>query len=141
MLSVHCFIILVLLLENVFNYFFNALGPGGHRKILENGNLIISPVSRDDAGLYTCTASNELGIDESRGRLIVLRTPRFIQSLTPRLVTSVGRSFDLQCDATTEEMLDIAYIWTHNGLTIRDIDIKNSNNRIVSRRFINSYFS
>ena len=49
------------------------LGGGGRRKILENGNLIISPVSRDDAGLYTCTAQNSYGTDSSRGRLIVLR--------------------------------------------------------------------
>lgn len=48
-------------------------GGGGRRHILENGNLIISPVSRDDAGLYTCTASNSYGSDESKGRLIVLR--------------------------------------------------------------------
>lgn len=48
-------------------------GSGGHRRILENGNLIIKSVSRDDEGVYTCTASNELGIDESKGRLIVLR--------------------------------------------------------------------
>jgi len=40
---------------------------------LENGNLVIYPVSRDDEGLYTCTATNILGLDESRGRLIVLR--------------------------------------------------------------------
>lgn len=48
-------------------------GGGGRRRILDNGNLIISPVSRDDAGLYTCTASNSYGSDESKGRLIVLR--------------------------------------------------------------------
>ncbi|CAH1981410.1 unnamed protein product [Acanthoscelides obtectus] len=27
-------------------------------------------------------------------------------------------------------MLDMAYIWKHNGMTIRDLDIKNSNNRL-----------
>jgi len=48
-------------------------GSGGRRRILDNGNLIISPVSRDDAGLYTCTASNSYGSDESKGRLIILR--------------------------------------------------------------------
>lgn len=51
----------------------NIEGSGGHRRILENGNLVINSVSRDDEGVYTCTASNNLGMDESRGRLIVLR--------------------------------------------------------------------
>lgn len=51
----------------------NEIGSGGHRRIFKNGNLFISPVSRDDEGVYTCTASNELGVAESRGRLIVLR--------------------------------------------------------------------
>lgn len=49
------------------------IGSGGHRRIFENGNLLISPVSRDDEGIYTCAASNELGLAESNGRLIVLR--------------------------------------------------------------------
>lgn len=56
----------------------NVIGSGGHRRILDNGNLMISPVSRDDEGLYTCTASNELGIDESHGRLIILRKKKII---------------------------------------------------------------
>nr|CAI5838626.1 unnamed protein product [Callosobruchus analis] len=51
----------------------NIIGSGGHKHLFENGNLLLSPVSRDDEGLYTCTATNELGIDESKGRLIVLR--------------------------------------------------------------------
>lgn len=51
----------------------NEIASGGHRRIFKNGNLFISPVSRDDEGVYTCTASNELGVAESRGRLIVLR--------------------------------------------------------------------
>lgn len=50
----------------------NVIGAGGHRRIYDNGNLFISPVSRDDEGIYTCTASNELGLDESKGRLLVL---------------------------------------------------------------------
>lgn len=50
----------------------NVLGSGGHRRIMENGNMVISPVSRDDEGVYACQATNELGMDESRGLLIVL---------------------------------------------------------------------
>lgn len=51
----------------------NVIGSGGRRRILETGNLIISPVSRDDEGTYVCTAKNAYGQDETRGRLIVLR--------------------------------------------------------------------
>lgn len=49
---------------------------------MENGNLIISPVSRDDEGVYTCTASNIYGTDESQGRLIVLRKFYFCITFT-----------------------------------------------------------
>lgn len=132
----------------------NVLGSGGHRRILDNGNLIISPVSRDDEGLYTCTASNELGMDESHGRLIILRKcngfvslkvadcfyfvggPRFVESLRPQILTSVGLSFQLRCEAITDDMLDIAYIWTHNGIRIRDYDVRASNNRIVTKHIV-----
>lgn len=48
------------------------IGSGGHRRIFNDGNLLLSPVSRDDEGVYTCTAINELGLAESKGRLIVL---------------------------------------------------------------------
>ncbi|XP_022915290.2 contactin isoform X1 [Onthophagus taurus] len=108
----------------------NIIGSGGHRKIMENGNLFIGPVSRNDEGIYTCSAQNENGLDESRGRLIVLLGPRWIQSLPPRIVTFVHNSFELYCEAYIEELLDIAYIWHHNGLRIRNIDVKNSNNQI-----------
>lgn len=53
-------------------------GSGGRRKILEIGNLIISPVSRDDEGLYTCQAQNKYGSDTSHGRLIVLSRYNFL---------------------------------------------------------------
>ncbi|XP_071453390.1 contactin [Hetaerina americana] len=107
----------------------NVLGAGGRRRILENGNLIISPVSRDDEGVYTCTASNMYGSDESKGRLIVLRGPKFSVSLNPRVITSVNEHVKLSCEAYSEEILDMAYIWRHNGLRIRD-DGYDTNERI-----------
>lgn len=118
----------------------NVIGPGGHRRILDNGNLIISPVSRDDEGVYTCQATNELGMDESRGLLIVLRTPRLIQYLPPQVVTDVGGTFSLHCQAEMEERLDIAYIWNHNGMRIRDIDVQSSNYRInIAAGYLNIF--
>lgn len=98
----------------------NVLGGGGRRRILDNGNLIISPVSRDDAGVYTCTASNQYGSDESKGRLIVLQAPRFIERLAPRIQTQVRQNIFLHCNAYTDEILDTAFIWTHNGIRLRD---------------------
>lgn len=58
--------------------------------------------------------------------------PQLVEPLRETIVTTVGRSIDLYCYAVTDEMLDIAYIWKHNGMTIRDIDVKNSDNRLVS---------
>ncbi|XP_025829331.1 contactin-like [Agrilus planipennis] len=123
----------------------NVIGAGGHRRIYETGNLVISPVSRDDEGVYTCTASNELGMDESRGRLIVLHPPRLLEPLRPRIVTSVNNLIFLSCYAETEEMLDVAYIWKHNGMRIRDIDVLSSNGHLYmdggNLHIINTTFS
>ncbi|XP_066907076.1 contactin [Halyomorpha halys] len=96
----------------------NVIGSGGRRKILENGNLIIAPVSRDDDGMYTCIAENMHGTAESQGRLIVLRGPSLLENLPPKIVTSIGKSIYLQCKAVTVEMLDHAFIWTHNGIRL-----------------------
>lgn len=52
---------------------FIILGSGGRRRILENGNLLINPVGRDDEGVYICIAQNIYGTEESQGRLIVMR--------------------------------------------------------------------
>lgn len=97
---------------------------------MDNGNLIISPVSRDDEGVYTCTASNNYGSDESQGRLIVLYGPRLIEVLQPQIVMPVEHNLNLRCQADTEDFLDIAYLWMHNGMRIRDDDIL-INNRLV----------
>jgi len=107
-----------------------VIGSGGRRRILESGNLIISPVSRDDEGIYTCFAENQYGKDESFGRLIVLRGPMLVEQLTPRIVTAVQRDVFLRCQAASEEILDIAYIWTHNGLRMHHSEYENTNIKI-----------
>lgn len=45
-----------------------------------------------------------------------------ISYLPPRIVKSVTENFTLNCEANTDELLDTAYIWTHNGIRIRDRD-------------------
>ena len=43
--------------------------------------------------------------------------------LPPRIVTAVGWNQTLRCRADTDEMLDVAYIWMHNRMRIRDKDL------------------
>ncbi|KAM3960940.1 contactin [Aphomia sociella] len=97
-----------------------VIGAGGKRFITETGNLIIRQLSRDDEGVYTCIAKNQYGSDESRGRLIVLRTPRFIDRLPPRITSQVNKVIFLHCSADIDPILDTAFLWNHNGIRIRD---------------------
>ncbi|XP_014371017.2 contactin [Papilio machaon] len=97
-----------------------VIGAGGKRFITETGNLIIRQLSRDDEGVYTCVAKNQYGSDESRGRLIVLRTPRFLERLPPRITTQVGEVIFLHCNAEIDPILDTAYLWNHNGMRLKD---------------------
>jgi len=52
---------------------FIYIGSAGRRNILENGNLIIDPVGRDDNGIYICIAQNVFGTEESQGKVITMR--------------------------------------------------------------------
>jgi len=39
---------------------------------------------------------------------------------------SYNQNQTLRCLSYTDELLDVAYIWTHNGMRIRDKDLKNN---------------
>lgn len=97
-----------------------VIGAGGKRFITETGNLIIRQLSRDDEGVYTCVAKNQYGSDESRGRLLVLRAPRFLERLPPRLTSQVGHVIFLHCNAEVDPVLDTAYLWKHNGIPMKE---------------------
>lgn len=107
-----------------------VIGAGGKIFITETGNLIIRQLTRDNEGVYTCIAKNKYGSDESRGRLIVLRAPRFIERLPPHIVTQVHETIFLHCNAEIDPMLDTAYIWHHNGMKIKDTGDLYANKRI-----------
>lgn len=59
------------------------------------------------------------GSDSSTGRVIVLRGPVFIEEPPSRILTTVGLTEQLRCRASAEGILDLAYIWKHNGITLR----------------------
>lgn len=55
-----------------------------------------------------------------------------IEQLTPKIVTAVQKDVFLRCQAASEDILDIAYIWAHNGLRIPRSEYENTN--IVSTK-------
>lgn len=65
---------------------------------------------------------------------MILDGPRLVEALQPAITMPVHRNLALRCQADTEEVLDVAYIWTHNGMRIRDYDVMH-NNRMVRRYF------
>ncbi|XP_050530514.1 contactin [Daktulosphaira vitifoliae] len=109
-----------------------VIGSGGRRRILENGNLIINPVGRDDEGIYICIAQNIYGTEESQGRLIVMRGPVFVEQLSPQMRTIIQNDLLLRCQASSDELLDLAYVWSHNGMPLL-----NSNPEIINHITIN----
>ncbi|XP_059613760.1 contactin [Phlebotomus argentipes] len=92
-----------------------VIGSGGHRRILPLGNLLISPTSRDDEGVYTCVASNAYGTAESHARLIVLQELRFHTALPARQVLQAGELLFLHCDVNADALLDVTFEWRRNG--------------------------
>ena len=94
------------------------IGSGGRRQVLKGGTLVISPVSREDYGNYTCTATNLYGSSSSSGRLVVLRRPEFYRSPPEIIQTSVMENLTLECESYYDPVLDMAYYWRHNGLRI-----------------------
>ncbi|XP_055604304.1 contactin isoform X2 [Uranotaenia lowii] len=106
----------------------NVIGGGGHRRILPTGTLYISPTSRDDEGIYTCVASNNQGVAESKARLIVLQELRFTEQLQPKIIKQIDELLYLRCDVIYDEILDVAFLWTHNGQVINTLEETESAN-------------
>lgn len=98
-------------------YSVGSLG-GGRVHILKNGFLRINPVRHEDEGNYTCIAKNQYGQDQSSGKLVVLPLPIAYQSPPPRLSAIVDDTVTLVCEAMVSPLLDLSYIWLHNGLKI-----------------------
>lgn len=115
----------------------NVIGTGGHRRMLPTGTLLISPTSRDDEGVYTCVASNSQGVAESKARLIVLQELRFVEQLPPKVIKQIDELLYLRCEVTYDEVLDVAFLWAHNGRIINSYENMPSYNT----RFIANYNS
>ena len=103
----------------------NRIASGGKYTVYDNGNLLINRLDRADSGTYTCEAQNEYGKAESSGDLFVKQGPTFQppgEKPNPRLSVIKGDDVELRCRAEADQLLDMAYKWRLNGLTIRYSD-------------------
>uniref|UniRef100_A0A8C0EM19 Ig-like domain-containing protein n=1 Tax=Bubo bubo TaxID=30461 RepID=A0A8C0EM19_BUBBB len=74
--------------------------PGGNYKmtLVENtASLTVLKVSKGDAGLYTCTASNSVGKDACAAQLAVQEPPRFIKKLDSSRLVKQHDSTKYEC--------------------------------------------
>ncbi|XP_030648669.1 roundabout homolog 1 [Chanos chanos] len=69
-----------------------------------NGKLIIAPAWKNDSGMYTCVASNTVGVRESRAaRLSVLAKPTLLREPEDAFV-KLGESVQFFCEAEGDPM-------------------------------------
>lgn len=45
-------------------------------------------------------------------------SPTLMEEFPAKITTSVGKDLNLNCRASSSELLDVAYIWTFNGMQI-----------------------
>lgn len=51
--------------------------------------------------------------------MVVLRGPVFTEEPPQRILTTIGETQHIRCRAAAEGILDLAYVWKHNGITLR----------------------
>ena len=84
-------------------------------KQLPNGDLVITGLSLSDAGIYRCKATNDLGVSESAGNLLIKNDVTI--SIPPALVSTAinNETIFIRCEASYEPELDLIYVWNKNG--------------------------
>ena len=63
--------------------------------------------------------------------------PQFVQRLPSQIILYYNNNLTLHCLGHIDEMLDIAYIWTHNGMRIRDKDLQNNPRLNIDGEYLN----
>lgn len=85
--------------------------------IWQDGSLEIVNVTASDEGGYTCFAENDRGLANSTGSLSVTDATKI--TLAPSNAdVSVGESARMECGASHDPTLDLAFIWTLGGHVI-----------------------
>lgn len=98
-----------------------AINNDFRHRILDNGNLVISQLTKADEGNYTCEASNRLGKTIGFTYLFIVDGTRIDPPYTDTIFVSVNQTFVIPCSAYTPANIDMTYMWKFNDELI-DID-------------------
>ncbi|XP_027496536.1 contactin-6 isoform X2 [Corapipo altera] len=84
---------------------------------LEDGSLRISNITRVDAGVFTCVATNQFGTARNSGNLVVKE--RTVITIPPSDTdATVGESIVLPCQVSHDPSLAVVFMWSFNGQRI-----------------------
>ncbi|XP_027750016.1 contactin-6-like isoform X3 [Empidonax traillii] len=93
------------------------LHPNKRVMFLEDGSLRLSNITRADAGVFTCVATNQFGVARNSGNLIVKE--RTVITIPPSDTdATVGESIVLPCQVSHDPSLAVAFTWSFNGQRI-----------------------
>ncbi|KAM6197788.1 contactin-6-like isoform 3-T5 [Sarcoramphus papa] len=82
--------------------------------LLEDGSLRLYNITKSDAGVYTCVATNQFGVARNSGNLIVKE--RTVITIPPsNMDVTVGESIVLPCQVSHDPSVDVVFTWSFNG--------------------------
>ncbi|KAM3622738.1 uncharacterized protein V6R79_002616 [Siganus canaliculatus] len=85
--------------------------------LLQSGGLQIQPISSQDAGAFTCTASNSEGSINATAALTVWsRTVISVPPSDQRVIK--GTTAVLRCNATHDPRVDVSFRWDRGGVPV-----------------------
>nr|XP_027209949.1 uncharacterized protein LOC113803369 [Penaeus vannamei] len=88
-----------------------VVGVGGRRWMRDNASLVVSPVDREDAGLYTCLASNREGDGHSNAVHVRVLHPPYCEGPAHRhRFVAINTSVTLRCQVEANPT-DVTFTW------------------------------
>uniref|UniRef100_A0A8C9VL90 Si:ch211-159i8.4 n=1 Tax=Scleropages formosus TaxID=113540 RepID=A0A8C9VL90_SCLFO len=113
------------------NQILKPLPPNGRTYVLSNGTLVISKASHEDAGEYSCLASNLYGVD-MLSHLVVITGDKDSEPLNDFSVY-LGRPITLDCVAVGKPQAQVSWILPDRTF-LRDL-LSNGTLRIQAANF------